>query len=166
MKGEIQGVLTLHSFKETQALWGSFHTSAASLCRSLKAECSGVTVSVFFLLVCETPRPKATWRGKGLFYLHPHIIGHPWGSQRGNLETGAKGQAMGECCLQAYSIACIVCFFPHTRTTRPGTAWPTVGWALPHQSPIKKMFPSLISRPAWWDLRWFRLLRGLYLVSR
>jgi hypothetical protein len=34
---------------------------------------------------------------------------------------------------------CSACFLIKPRTTSPGMAPPTIGWALPHQSPIKKI---------------------------
>jgi hypothetical protein len=36
-------------------------------------------------------------------------------------------------------MACSACFLIEPRTTSPGLAPPTMGWALPHQSIIKKI---------------------------
>lgn len=54
-------------------------------------------------------------------------------------ETGADTEAMEEYCLQALlNTACSDCLLT-PRIASPGVAPPTVSWALPHQSPIKKM---------------------------
>lgn len=47
--------------------------------------------------------------------------------QHKNLVVGADAEAMGECCL----LACSVCLIIHSRTTCPGVALPTMGWAFP-----------------------------------
>lgn len=36
-------------------------------------------------------------------------------------------------------LACSICFLKHTRTTCPGVALPTKGWALPYRSLIRKI---------------------------
>lgn len=44
-------------------------------------------------------------------------------------------------------ITCSVCFLIETRSTSPGLVPPTMGWTLPHQSLIKKMFyPKMLWR--------------------
>jgi hypothetical protein len=47
-------------------------------------------------------------------------------------------------------IAWSACFLIEPRTTSPGMAPPTMGWALPHQSVIKKMPSSLAYNPILW----------------
>ena len=89
---------------------------------------------------------QATWEGKGLFCLGSHIIVHHWRKsgqelkQGRNLEAGADAEAMEECCLLVCSSWLVQpAFFIEATTTSPGMAPPTMGWALPHQSLIKKM---------------------------
>jgi hypothetical protein len=61
-----------------------------------------------------------------------------------------------------FLMACSACFLIEPRTTCPGMAPPTMGWALPHQSLIKKMPYRLAHSPLLrhfltWDfppLRW------------
>jgi len=57
-------------------------------------------------------------------------------SKQGRIpEAGADVEAMEKCCL----LACSVCFHIEPRTTSSGTTPSTMGWALPHQSLMKKM---------------------------
>jgi hypothetical protein len=44
-------------------------------------------------------------------------------------------------------MACSTCFLIEPRTTCPGMSPPTMGWALLHQSLIKKMFYKLAYSP-------------------
>jgi hypothetical protein len=57
-------------------------------------------------------------------------------------------------------MACSACFLIEPRTTSPRMASPTMGWALPNQSLIKKMPYSLACSPILWRhvLNWSSLL--------
>jgi hypothetical protein len=82
---------------------------------------------------------KANWGRKSLFDLYFHINCSSLkearaGTQRRNLEAGANAEAMEvECCL----LACSACFL--VEPTSPEVTPPTMGWAFPCQSLIKKM---------------------------
>jgi hypothetical protein len=52
-----------------------------------------------------------------------------------NLEAGAEAEAMEGCCL----LVCSNCFLMELRSTSPGMAPPTMGWAILQKSLIKKM---------------------------
>jgi len=94
---------------------------------------------------------KASWEARGLFSLLFHIaVYHQKTSgqklkQVKNLEVGADAEAMEGCCFLACSswLAQPVLLMGPT-TTRPEMAPPTVSWALPHQSLIKKIPSSQI----------------------
>ena len=90
----------------------------------------------------ETPWPKQLqWYRVYLAYSYVHITVYHWRksgqklTQSRSLETGADVEAMEGYCL----LACSACFLIEPRTTSLGMAPPTMGWALPHQSLIKKM---------------------------
>ena len=74
--------------------------------------CLGVCLSSHFYCCAETPRPKATWRGKGLYL---HITVHWKGKSRQELkqgrnpEAGTEAEALEKCFLISYS----------SRLTRP-----------------------------------------------
>ena len=100
---------------------------------------------------------KATCGGKGFFSSYFHITVHHRRKseqklqQSRNLEAGADAEATEECCLLACSpMACSTCFIIKLGTTSPGVAPPTMGWALPHQSLIKKMPHRLAYSPILW----------------
>jgi hypothetical protein len=100
---------------------------------------------VYFLLLWLTPWPKATWGGKGLFYLTADNL--PWravraGTQGRKLEVRAEAEAREEWCW----LACSAYFIIEPRTTCPGVTLCTVSWALPCQSWIKKMHYRLAYR--------------------
>jgi hypothetical protein len=79
---------------------------------------------------------------EGLFGLYVHIIVHYLRKleqqlkQSRNLEAGADAEATKGDCL----LACSSYFLIEPRSTSPGMAPPTMGWALSCQSLIKKMF--------------------------
>jgi hypothetical protein len=56
---------------------------------------------------------------------------------------GQRGMLLTELLLMALS----ACFLIEPRITSPGIVPPTMGWALPHQSLIKKMPYSLVYNP-------------------
>lgn len=56
-----------------------------------------------------------------------------------------------------FSMDCLVAFLIQPKTTCPEIVPPTVGWAHPHQSLIKKMLQWYVYQPIWW--RQF-LIRG------
>lgn len=65
-------------------------------------------------------------------------------------EPGGRSRCRG-CGGEARSPqACLACFLIQSRTSRPGTAPPTMGWALPHQSIIKKRPYRLACSPILW----------------
>jgi len=81
-------------------------------------------------------KSKLVWKGFNLAYTSISLFVIE-GSQDRNpnrgqdLEAGADAEAMEGCCLLAHS--------PWLTKAAP----PTVGWAVPHQSLIKKMLPYL-----------------------
>ena len=69
---------------------------------------------------------------KGLFGLHFHNTIHLEGGEELKLlQAGADAEAMEECCLLLFPMACSVCFLIESRITSPGMAPPKMGWALP-----------------------------------
>ena len=66
-----------------------------------------------------------------------------------NLEAGADAEAIEECCLLAcFPWLAQPVFFPtELGSMNPGMVPPTIGWALPHQSLIKKISYSWV---LWW----------------
>jgi hypothetical protein len=91
-----------------------------------------------------TPWPRATWGGKGLFGLHFHMVVHHEGSQdRNSNKAGTWRQELMQRSWRSTSywlgpLACSACILIELRTTSPGVASHTMGWALPNQSLIKK----------------------------
>lgn len=77
------------------------------------------------------------------------------GAQGKSLEGEATGETMEECCLSLLPMTFMACPSIHPSATSPGVALAavaalptvatlsTVAWALPHQSPIKKMSHNL-----------------------
>lgn len=55
--------------------------------------------------------------------------------QEVNLEAGVDVETMGECCL----LPCLICFSCLPQDHCPLAVPPTMGWALTHQSLMKKM---------------------------
>jgi hypothetical protein len=47
--------------------------------------------------------------------------------------------------LSVFSVFCFLCFLIEPSTAGPGVGPPTVGWAFPHQSLIKKMPYCLVT---------------------
>ena len=92
---------------------------------------------------------KATWGGKGYISLNSQVILHHWGksSRNSRQEVMQKPWRNSVSCL--LPIACSACFLLAPRTTCPGVATPTVGWALPDPPLIKKMHHRLAQKPIW-----------------
>lgn len=99
-------------------------------------------VLVYYPFLWQIPSSKTTWRGKGSLGLHFLMIVWSWGKPKLKLKTGTTKQKLGETreiwFTGLLSIACSVCFLRQPMSTSPGTAQPAVGWALSHQSWIKK----------------------------
>lgn len=68
--------------------------------------------------------------------------GHPQSSHGRNLQAGTDTGAMDQCC----SLVCSACFLKQLRASQ-GSHHPSVGYASPHQSLIKKAFYRLAYRP-------------------
>lgn len=70
------------------------------------------------------------------------------GTQGRNLETETEAQTIEEDCLLAcFSSLCSACFPLQSRNTKPGMSPPTLGWAHPHDSGIKKTSHRHVHRP-------------------
>ena len=65
------------------------------------------------------------------------------GTQTG--QESADGSHGGVLLIGFLSMACSACFLTEPRTTSPGMAPQTIGWALPTQSLIKKMINTGLS---------------------
>ena len=109
---------------------------------------SAFSVSYLALLLLW---PKASW-GKGLF---PHCSSlKEWGqAPKTGQEPGSSSQCrdhgsilLTDLLLMAFS----ACFLIEPRTTSPGVSLPTMSWALPLQSLIKKMSHRLVCSPILW----------------
>jgi hypothetical protein len=68
---------------------------------------------------------------------------HTGRNTRQELKVGAKAETVEKCCFPGL-ISLLACI---TQVHLPRVAPPTVGWALIHQSPIKKMPHRLAYRP-------------------
>jgi hypothetical protein len=88
---------------------------------------------------------KANWKGKGLFSLHFQILVHTEESQdRNSSRAGTWKQELMQrpwrgAAYWVASLGFLSLLFIEPRTTSLGMAPPTMGWALSHQSLIKKM---------------------------
>lgn len=118
---------------------------AAAFESQLSARLSSRSASAYFSKNTTLP-PRA---GKGLF---PRILlGHP--PSKGSQGESQAGQEL----MQRSAVywlaprACPACFRT-PGTTCPVVAPPTVVWALPYQSLIKKMHRRLAHRPVWWGI--------------
>lgn len=69
-----------------------------------------------------------------------------------NLKAGVGAEGLEGCCLMACSARLLV----EPRTMSPRVSAPTVGWALPHQSLIKKMPYRLAYSP---------VIRGVFSIE-
>jgi hypothetical protein len=73
----------------------------------LQSQPSAVCFTQGFYCYDETPQPKITWGGKGLFQfmlvVSPLLKEVRAGAQGRNLKTGAEAEAMEGCCLLACS---------------------------------------------------------------
>lgn len=57
------------------------------------------------------------------------------------MEAGADTEAVDKCLITGLLLlACSVCFLIEPRTSIPGITLHTAGWALPHQSLIRKLY--------------------------
>jgi len=96
----------------------------------------------------NSPRPKATWQGKGLFQLttlRSQSITER--NQDRDLEAGTETEVMKKTVLTGLLlVACPACFLTQPRV---GTAHN--GCGLPHQSSVKKMHHRLAHRTIWWE---------------
>ena len=83
-------------------------------------------------------------RNLGLFVLQLHInLHHQKKSGQELKQSREMSRSNGRCCLLACSSWVAQCaFLIEPRITGPVMAPPTMGWALPRQSLIKKMFYS------------------------
>ena len=81
----------------------------------------------------------------------PSLRGDRAGTQGRSLESGTEAEAVEEDCLLACSswVTQSVFFLYKLRSTSPGTASSTMGFALPHQSLIKKIHHRLYLGPIW-----------------
>jgi hypothetical protein len=104
--------------------------------KHLKRKCIQLLNSV--LVWVSLPAKKyndqeASWGGKGFIQLTlPHCCSSPkevrTGTQTGQ-EAGADAEVMEEV-IGLLHLACSACFLREPRTTCPGMALPTMGWAL------------------------------------
>lgn len=91
---------------------------------------------------------KQKWLGEERVYF-PFTSRHQFITERSQGRNSSRAgawkrelKAIEEGCL----LACSVCFIIYTRTICPGVVPPTVGWAFPHQSIIKKMHHKFSNR--------------------
>jgi hypothetical protein len=88
----------------------------------------------------ETPWPKVSWGGKSWFHSQCHrTVPH---QKLCGQEPGGRSwyRGHGGMLLTGLLImACSPCSLKEIKATSPGMAWPTMGWAILHQSLIKKM---------------------------
>lgn len=98
--------------------------------------------------------PKATWERKGLCQFTDYsllLLEVKVETQGQNLETGIEADATEKhCLLDCFCIPYSAWFLMQPRTNCSGVALSTMGWALPHQSSVKKISPSFAHRPMWW----------------
>jgi hypothetical protein len=113
-----------------------------------------------------TPMAKNNSERKGLIWLtlphHCSLSGVRTGTHTGQ-ESGGRCWCRGHGGVLLTGLlptACSVCFLIERRTTSPGMAPPTMGWALPHPSLIKKMLYRLACSPILgkYFLNWASLL--------
>jgi hypothetical protein len=114
--------------------------------------CICLCVLLRLLLLWWNIMTKATWGRKSLFGLHFYITVHHWRKlgqelKRGkNLEAGTDTDSTEGCCLLACSCG-LVSLFSY-RTSSPGVAPPTVGWALTIDHCLLKWPTCLLTAPA------------------
>jgi hypothetical protein len=98
---------------------------------------------------------KAAWERKGLFGLSFHTTVHYQRKsgqelkQGRNLEAGADAETTEDAAYRLALHGLFSLLSYRTRTTSPGVAPPTMGWALPCQSLIKKMFYRRLQPYIW-----------------
>jgi hypothetical protein len=116
--------------------------SCVSVVQSQNLLCMRLSYS--FHCCDETPHPKATGGGGGLFQMQFQIAVHhqaQWGqelTQGRDLGAGADAAHGGDAAYWLAPMACSACFLMDPRTTCSVMAPPTMGWALPHLSLRRK----------------------------
>ena len=98
-----------------------------------------LNVLVRVTIVVIKHHDQSNWEMKGLIWLLLRRKSGQELKQGRNLEAGADAETMEGAAYWLVPMACSAYILIEPRTASPGMAQCTMGWALPHQSLIKRM---------------------------
>lgn len=102
-----------------------------------------LSFSLFFIYCNKHNDHSTTWRGKDLLLLPVDSV------SLSKVRAETPDQNLMER-TQRSAVYCLVCLMS-PRPTCPWVTPPTVGWALSHQSPVRKMPHMCAHSPACWE---------------